>query len=128
MIELILLAFNILVLIFIWDFFYKKSLLDIHRDQLFDLRCNLRENFSRKQALDSKAYRETRELLNAQIALTENLSILQYSLWSDFLRKNHKVKKLLEVQSSEKYIINDLELQTMIRKTEKRHPMSAVAI
>lgn len=98
MIGVILTAFNILLLLFIWQVFLKKTILDTHRDQLFDLRCKLREIFAEKNALNSRSYIETRKLLNAQIALTENLSILQYYLWKRFTNSEVLKNKITENQ------------------------------
>ncbi|MBN6525313.1 hypothetical protein JZM37_13805 [Acinetobacter pittii] len=114
MIGVVLTAFNILLLLFVWQVFLKKTILDTHRDQLFDLRCQLRKIFSEHQALDSRAYVETRKLLNAQIALTENLSILQYVLWKKFT-KSEVIKQQLAEQGSSYRIDND-ELQQAVRK------------
>ncbi|WOE31965.1 MULTISPECIES: hypothetical protein [unclassified Acinetobacter] len=117
MIEIVLLAFNILLLMLIWECFFKKTLLDTHRDKLFDLRCELRAAFAQKNALNSSAYKETRDLLNAQIALTENLSFLQYILWNNFRRKNKLNQVADDVKYEAKYHISDAELDEVIKKT-----------
>jgi hypothetical protein len=104
MIGIILTAFNFLLLLLVWNFFLKKTILDAHRDELFDLRCQLRNIFATHNALGSRSYAQTRSLINAQIALTENLSILQYVLWKKFT-KNEELKG--------KIVNNNIDLQDL---------------
>ncbi len=117
MIEVVLAAFNILLLMLIWECFLKKTLLDTHRDRLFDLRCELREKFAQKKALDTEAYKQTRELINAQIALTENLSILQYVLWSEAIKEKDEIKLYIEKKNHYRFAIDDEELSKVIEQT-----------
>ena len=104
MIGIILTAFNFLLLLLVWNFFLKKTILDAHRDELFDLRCQLRKIFAEHNALSSHSYAQTRSLINAQIALTENLSILQYVLWKKFT-ENDALK--------EKIVTHNIDLQDL---------------
>lgn len=112
MIGVILTAFNILLLLLIWQVFLKKTILDAHRDQLFDLRCKLRQAFADSNALNSKSYMETRKLLNAQIALTENLSILQYFLWKRFTNSEALKNKIANNQMN--FRAENSELQKLV--------------
>lgn len=59
-----------------WKFVLRKSFLDHVRDQLFDLRDELRAKFIENGwGLDSEAYKQARDLINAHLRLTENLSV-----------------------------------------------------
>ena len=114
MIGVILTAFNVLLLLAVWQFFLKKTILDTHRDQLFDLRCELRRIFAEHNALESTTYVQTRKLLNAQIALTENLSILQYVLWKKFMHTDEMKDKAS--QHDMNFQTDNEELAAAVRK------------
>ncbi len=116
MIEVVVLAFNILLLMVVWEFFLKKTILDLNRDRLFDLRSYLRSEFAKRDALSSPAYREVRQLLNAQIALTEKLSIFEYFLFANKVEKNRIVKEAIEQKTSFTYATSDPELREIIRR------------
>lgn len=120
MIEVIVFAFNILLLMGVWEFFLKKTILDTNRDRLFDLRSYLRDEFAKKDALDSPAYKETRILLNAQISLTENLSLFEYLLFAKKVEKNNLVKASMEQKNSFTFETNDSELEEIIQKVRQQ--------
>lgn len=116
MIEVVVFAFNILLLMVVWEFFLKKTILDVNRDRLFDLRSYLRNEFAKRNALDSPAYKEVRQLLNAQIALTEKLSMFEYFLFANKVEKNKIVKEAIEQKTAFTYSTNDPELEQIIKR------------
>lgn len=120
MIEVVLAAFNILLLLLVWECFLKKTILDTNRDRLFDLRSYLRKEFADRAALDSPAYRETRQLLNAQIALTENFSVLQYLLFVEKIEKNASLKAAIEQKNTFTYATSDPVLGNVIKEVRSK--------
>lgn len=75
--ELILLGINILLLMVVWHYMVKKTLLDNTRDQLFDLRDEIRREYlSRGWGIDNDVYGNLRGLINAYLRHTES-----YTVW-----------------------------------------------
>lgn len=75
---LVLLGFNILIIMALWHFVVKKTLLDHTRDKLFDLRDELRDVYvQRGWGLDAVSYGKLRAMINAYLRFTENYSVWQ---------------------------------------------------
>lgn len=110
----VLTAINLLLLLGVWNFFLKKAVLDYHRDKLFDLRTKVRDYFLKKDMLDSKEYIELRKLLNCEIAMTEELSFLSYSVWKRKIEKNPELKNYIQSKISEKFITKDEEIDRFV--------------
>lgn len=76
-------ALSLLVFLAAWTFWVKTSLDDC-RDQLFDLREEIRAYFQDRDQLSSALYADTRNLLNAMIRYTEQVS------WIGLLVRSHR--------------------------------------
>ncbi len=76
-------ALSLLVLLGAWACWVKVSLDDC-RDQLFDLREEMRSYFLERDLLSSALYAETRNLLNAMIRYTEQVS------WVGLMVRSHR--------------------------------------
>jgi hypothetical protein len=90
--ELMIFALSGLFLGVVWQFMLKKTVLDYHRDQLFDLRDELREEFIEKGwDLSAPIYKKLRDLINGYLRFTES-----YSFWETFMleRMVHKNNQL----------------------------------
>lgn len=124
MIAIIMTAFNLLLLMVVWEFFAKKTILDYHRDKLFDLRREMRVAFLEKDALGSPVYKELRELINAQISLTENLSILQYILWDVNLKHKPELRALIEKENERRFSSDREDISKLVK--EYRHKSAEI--
>jgi hypothetical protein len=73
-----LLGINLLIIMALWHFIVKKTLLDNARDSLFDLRDEIRRiHLERGFGISSDVYGNLRNMLNAYLMYTET-----YSVWS----------------------------------------------
>lgn len=94
--SLVFLGLNILIIMAIWHFAVKKTLLDHTRDKLFDLRDELRRVYvEREWALDTELYGNLRSMINAYLRYTEN-----YSVWQ-------VVAVRVELSKQEKAVLRD---------------------
>ena len=65
----------------------QQTLADMARDSLFELRDNLRDEFSKAKSLDTVAYKRIRALLNGYLANLEKVSIGSLLIWAFFSNK-----------------------------------------
>lgn len=73
-------AAGVLLLILVWKMMLKKTILDHHRDQLFDLRDELRERYLKEgMDLGSPVYRHLRDLINGYLRYTETYRLSKIS-------------------------------------------------
>jgi hypothetical protein len=94
--ELTILGINILLLIAVWKFMLRKTMLDSSRDQLFDLRDELRAVFVKNGwNLNSPSYRNLRDLVNGHLRFTEEMSVSRVSYIAAAIKKD---KELLAYQ------------------------------
>ncbi|MDR3382330.1 hypothetical protein [Cupriavidus basilensis] len=99
-----LLGINLLLIIVMWVFIVRPSLLDHHRDQLFDLRDEVRTRFvSEGWDLDTPLYQHLRDLLNGHLRLTEEHSFSQFVVMQASLRDKAEAQEWLK-QRVEKHL------------------------
>lgn len=97
MINTIFFGINILLLIAIWNFMLKKTLLDHYRDQLFDLREEARTFFLQNDIpLDSTAYKNLRDLLNAHLRFTELFTFFKFIYLEIEIKSNKGLQEYLK--------------------------------
>jgi len=108
--DLLMLGINGLLLMAIWKFGLKKSILDEHRDQLFDLRDELRAEFiARGWSLDSQIYRRLRDQINGYLRFTERYSFFEVMLREREIRGNESFRIALKAQNDAKFATTDTE-------------------
>lgn len=82
-----------------WKFVLRKSFLDHVRDELFDLRDELRAKFIENGwSLDSEAYKRARDLINAHLRLTDNLSVWRIVYTQVAVNNNPSLAKEIEAR------------------------------
>ena len=69
--DLTVFALGVLALLAVWKFMLRPAIQDAFKDMLFDVRENLRRHFARRGQLNTEAYREMRDSLNAYIRFIE---------------------------------------------------------
>lgn len=95
--ELFLLGFNGLLLLAVWHFMLRKSILDDHRDRLFDLRDHLRAKFVQEGwSMDQPIYRKLRDLINSYLRFTESYSFTAFMLMERSVLKNPALQARLK--------------------------------
>lgn len=78
-----------LLLMAIWSFFLKKSILDDHRDRLFDLRDHVRDIYDRNNwDMGSPEYKKIRDQINAFLFFTSDFSLSDFLICEFRHRKN----------------------------------------
>jgi hypothetical protein len=99
--SLILLGLNILIIMGVWHFIVKKTLLDNTRDKLFDLRDELRRvHLEHGWAIDTATYGNLRAMINAYLRYTENYSVWQVTAVRVELQKQEHAKLRKHLVSS----------------------------
>ncbi|HEX7633671.1 MAG TPA: hypothetical protein VF427_00145 [Noviherbaspirillum sp.] len=78
--ESILIGVNVLLIMAMWKFMLRKTILDHYRDQLFDLRDMLRATYVENGwDLASPMYQKLRTLVNGYLRFTEKFSVWQHT-------------------------------------------------
>ncbi|MDD2914066.1 MAG: hypothetical protein PHP70_01975 [Gallionella sp.] len=123
MINAIFFGINVLLLIVIWNYMLKKTLLDHYRDQLFDLREEAREFFLKNNIpLDSNIYKRLRDLLNGHLRFTERFTFIRFIILEVEIKNNkelheHLKKEMEDRFSTDNQILNDFVVQTRKKAT-----------
>ncbi len=111
--EFVSFVIGIFVFIYSWRLI-QRTLADMARDSLFELRDNLREDFARGKSLNSKSYRSIRALINAYLANLEKISIATLLIFYAF-----SPIKRMDVPQESKFDVDD-DLQEAIKKGVER--------
>lgn len=86
-----------LLIIAVWRFVVRRSLLDQARDQLFDIRDSLRRSYvSNGWALNSIEYKQARDLINAHLHFTESMSAWQIFSLQAGMARNEQLRKYVQ--------------------------------
>lgn len=102
--ELLALCINVLLLLAIWKFCVQKTILDHHRDALFDLRDSVRTRYSAEAwDMNDPGYQHLRDLLNGSLRFIESYSLLSFAIVQSELRHNEELKTYLKQQLSEEF-------------------------
>ena len=97
--ELILIGINVLLIMAMWKFMLRKTILDHYRDQLFDLRDMLRATYVKNGwDLASPMYQKLRTLVNGYLRFTEKFSLGEYT----YLQREVSQSKNLQASMKEK--------------------------
>jgi hypothetical protein len=113
--NLFLIGFNGLLLMLVWRFILRRSILDTYRDKLFDLRDHLRETFvSRGWSLDSPLYRHLRDLINGYLRFTESYSFGEFVYMEIKVKENPALRQALTARVASKFAADTSEQEAFI--------------
>jgi hypothetical protein len=119
--ETILFGLNGLLLLSLWRYMLKKSVLDDHRDKLFDLRDELRATFaSNGWDMSAPIYKRLRDLINGYLRFTETYSFAEFFLIERGVRRNARVNAELAQRIARDFKANDVQQQEFIRDFRRR--------
>jgi hypothetical protein len=119
--ELFLFGVNVLILISVWKFMIRKTILDNSRDKLFDLRDELRDTFlERGWGLSSPMYKKLRDLLNGHLRFTENYSVSQIVFVEAGVKSNKHLEAELHAQFEKKFLTGNAEMDEYIKSIRSR--------
>mgnify|MGYP000123053093 CR=1 FL=1 len=115
MINVVLFAVNIIIAYFIWTFALKPSILDHFRDQLFDLREDVRSFYlSNDIPLTDKTYKSLRDSINGHLRFTEKKSLVKTIKFIVEINKNKKLSKKIEKEIEKMFFTTDKKLKEFI--------------
>lgn len=121
MINAVFLGVNLFLFVAIWKLMWKKTALDQSRDQIFDLRDEVRAYFmKREQGLSSPVYAAIRDLLNAHLRYTEELTFARYIATTVAMSSNPEIATKLRTELDKKLTSDDPELAEYISKVRQR--------
>jgi hypothetical protein len=95
--ELIFFGINVLLIMIVWHFLIRPTILDHSRDRLFDLRDELRATFAKNDwQMDSATYRSLRDLVNGYLRFTEEVSVFRIAYFKTVIKKDLALEKHLQ--------------------------------
>lgn len=119
--ETILFGLNGLLLLALWRFMLKKSVLDDHRDKLFDLRDELRATFANNGwDMSAPIYKRLRDLINGYLRFTETYSFAEFFLIERGVRRNERINAELAQRMARDFNAGDPRQQEFILDFRRR--------
>ena len=114
----LVLGLDILLLIVLWKVVLRKSILDHHRDRLFDLRDSVREYFVRRSVpLSSPIYMELRDLINAHLRFIDDMNLTSVFVYSSEVDRNPELGAYLKEQIDKRFSTRDENLMELVEST-----------
>jgi len=118
---LIMLGVNILLLIAVWKFMVRKTILDNSRDQLFDLRDEVRATFvANGWDMDSPIYRSLRNLLNGHLRFTEEFSIWKIVFFNNSVRHQKNLTDQMRIQFEKVFSVDEPKQKEFVLSIRRR--------
>lgn len=119
--ELMIFGINILLLMFVWKFMIRKTILDTSRDKLFDLRDELRATFVKNEwDLGSPIYKKLRDLLNGHLRFTEEFSIWEFVCFEALFGRDKKLRDESRTKIQKTFVSADPRQQEFITSIRRR--------
>jgi hypothetical protein len=88
-----------LMLLAMWKYMFKRTILDDHRDRLFDLRDHLRAKFVQEGwSMNDPIYRRLRDLINGYLRFTESYSFHEFLVLERGVRHNPELQSHLKAR------------------------------
>lgn len=110
--ELILTGIGMLLVHVMWKYMLKRTLIDTHRDRLFDLRDNLRDTFNENNwDLNSEIYKRMRDLLNGYLRYTHRFSYSEFNYIESTIKQNKELQQAMKERFERNFQSNS-EAQT----------------
>jgi len=118
--ELTVLGVNILLLMAVWKFMLRKTILDHSRDKLFDLRADVRTTFIRNGwDLNSSAYMKLRDLINGHLRFTEEMGLSRTIYFTARVRENKELQAFMHERIQRVFATNDAAQRAYIEKIRR---------
>lgn len=91
--DLFMTGIGLLFVLPVWRYIVKRTLLDTHRDRLFDLRDNLRDTFhTNGWDMGSPLYKHLRDLINGYLRYTERFQYAEFRYIENGIKKDSKLQ------------------------------------
>lgn len=115
--QLMLIGLNGLLLFCLWTFALKKTILDTHRDHLFDLRDSIRATFvAEGWDLNSPIYKRLRDLINRYLRFTENYSLWEVVHMNKEVSKRPNLQVYMKTKIETEFAVADTSQQAFVRQ------------
>lgn len=124
--DLVISGIGLLLVLPVWRYILKRSLLDMHRDKLFDLRDNLRDTFhEQKWDMSSPLYKQLRDLLNGYLRYTDHFQYSEFVFIESGIRKNPELQTTMKAKFEANFSgISAKQMQYVMRiRAEARRVM-----
>lgn len=121
MINILFLSINIVLVMFVWKRILKPTILDYFRDELFDVREDVREFFiQNKIPLDHYIYKNLRDLINDHLRFTEQMTLGEVISFSNKIEKRRGLKKYIKKRLDKLFKSQDKNLNEYVKKIRSR--------
>lgn len=119
--ELTVLGINVLLVMAVWRFMLRKTILDHFRDKLFDLRSELRSTFiANGWDLGSPAYKKLRDLLNGYLRYTEDMALSRTIFFTAVVKEDKDLQKLIHERNKSVFSTANAEQQEFIEYVRRK--------
>lgn len=102
--DLVITGFGLLMIMPVWRYILKRSLLDTHRDKLFDLRDDLRDTFAANAwDMSGPTYKQLRDLLNGYLRYTEKFVYSEFAYIENSIKNNPELQETMKRRFEENF-------------------------
>ncbi|MRW89821.1 hypothetical protein GJ699_07485 [Duganella sp. FT80W] len=126
--DLVLSGIGLLLILPVWRYIVKRSLLDTHRDKLFDLRDELRDKFHASGwDMGGPVYKQLRDLLNGYLRYTESFQFIEFIVIETGIQRNPELQAEMKARFEKVFAGMDEEQRHFaigLRKEARRVMMS----
>jgi hypothetical protein len=119
--ELIFFGINVLLIMAVWHFLIRPTILDHTRDRLFDLRDELRATFAKNEwQMDSATYKSLRDLVNGYLRFTEEVSVFRIAYLKTAIKKNPVLEKHLHDRVNKMFESAEADQKAVVMDIRRR--------
>lgn len=124
--ELTFFGLNVFLLVLVWRYIIRKTILDNSRDKLFDLRDEVRATFIRNGwDLGSPQYKNLRDLINGHLRFTEEFSLWKLAFFEASIKQNKTLQNELHERVQKIFSSAD-PMQAKFTNSVRRRAVAAV--
>lgn len=105
--EIIIVNLCVIMLLLVIRPFWKSFVVEFHRDQLFDLRDELREWYIEFGIEQDEVYKNIRQMLNHHIRYLKDADFRSFKNWVEFYNKTPNYRKIVIQDFSKEFATDD---------------------
>ena len=119
--NLLFLGIGMILLAALWNFLWRPVMRDFFRDNLFDLRDDLRKwCLKNNVSLDSSQYHATRDIINSYLFYIDTFSFLEDSIITNFLEGRSEIREVIFSEIRNQLKSDNPQLNKYIQNTRER--------
>ena len=123
---IVIASFNILFLLGIWIFGFKRAIKDRKRIELLILKSQVKSYFMSNYGLKHRAYESLTEMIDRKVKALDSISLSSYIAWSIEIDKLPEVKQALANESKAGYCYKDDELREFCEEVRDKSTHIAI--